>query len=90
MPMPRTLDVVTDITAVETRLRGPAGPTRAERMELASRLATVRNRLLLPVETVADPRAALAAAIERAAAAGVPYPDLVGLFNDTLDRMPRR
>lgn len=86
----RTLDVVTDIAAIEARLRNPAGPTRTERADLARRLATVRTRLLLEGATAIDPRAALVAAIEAAARRGVPYPELVGLFNDTLDRTPKR
>ncbi|CAK0756281.1 hypothetical protein CCP1ISM_670006 [Azospirillaceae bacterium] len=86
-----TLDLITALTTIEDRLKRPAAPSRAERRALAATVATVRSGLLHsnPTPTPIDPRHALTAAIEAAAARGIGYSELVGIFNETVERAPR-
>ncbi|NYZ17041.1 hypothetical protein HL658_31245 [Azospirillum sp. RWY-5-1] len=87
------LDLIARLTVASDRLKGRTPVGQRGRRELRALLVEARRALLAaagPDGATADPRIGLAAAVERAATAGVAYPELVGLFNDTLDRLPRR
>lgn len=85
------LDLITVLTAVEEGLKRPASPTRAERRELAARLAAVRSGLLLAdlPDRAGDPAAAMAALVEAAHAAGVNNRQLAAAFNAAVEKFPR-
>lgn len=84
------LDLIARLTVAADRLKGRTPVGQRGRRELRALLVEARLELLASPAPHTDPRTSLAAAVERAASAGVAYPELVGLFNDTLDRLPRR
>lgn len=92
--MPR-LDLITALTTVESALRGPAGPTRAQRRELAESVARVRSSLVIAAELggnldrVGDAQSAFDAAVIMARRAGAGPQDLVSAFNSAIERNPR-
>lgn len=85
------LDLITVLTAVEEGLKRPASPTRAERRELAAKLAVVRSSLLMAAAPgrMTDPEAAMATLVEAAHKAGYGNAALVAAFNAAVEKFPR-
>jgi hypothetical protein len=87
----RKLDLIADLTAVEEGLKRPACPTRAERRELAARLAAVRSGLLMAdiADGAGDVGAAMERLFEAVHARGVGNADLAAAFNAAAEKHPR-